>query len=231
VPAGFYRITYNPPVSSKLLSFRVDSLTVGTGGLNLGTVIPPQGHWLDITVLAQGTNAPVANANVDMIDAYTRKILVTINDVSDANGFMRIVVDKNLYDVRIAPPDPALYDSVRIAGDLRTLSDTAITVFMPRKVLAVGGRPRTMLDFASAWPNPSRGAMSFAFSGVGEGELEILDVSGRRVAMPWHGSLAGASTARWEGSDERGRPAPNGVYFARLHLGDANRTRRIVLTR
>src|SRR5207237_8808116 len=45
------------------------------------------------------------------------------------------------------------------------LSDTAITVFMPRKVLAVGGAPRTRLDFASAWPNPARGSMSFAFAG------------------------------------------------------------------
>src|SRR5207302_11299919 len=104
-------------------------------------------------------------------------------------------------------------------------------VFMPRKVLAVGGATRTRLDFSPAWPNPSRGAMSFAFAGVGEGALDILDVGGRRVASPWHGSLDGAATARWEGSDEAGRAAPNGIYFARLRLGDTTRVRRIVLAR
>src|SRR5262249_29708103 len=114
VPTGFYRLTVNPPVASKCLSFRMDSLTVGTAGRNMGTIVAPAGHWLDVTVLAQGTNAPVAGANIDMIDAITRKILVTIDDVTLANGTTRIVVDNRKYDVRIAPPDPALYDTLRI---------------------------------------------------------------------------------------------------------------------
>ena len=156
---------------------------------------------------------------------------MTINDITDAAGFMRIVVDQEKYDVRIAPPDAALYDTLHVIGDLRTLSDTAITVFMPRKVLAVGSRPETRLDFSPAWPNPSRGGASFAFAGTGAGDLQVLDVAGRRVAMPWHGTLAGERTARWAGSDDAGRAVPNGVYFARLRVGDATRVRRIVLSR
>jgi hypothetical protein len=73
--------------------------------------------------------------------------------------------------------------------------------------------------------------MSFAFSGVGEGELDVLDVTGRRVAQPWHGTIAGAANAIWSGSDGEGRMAANGVYFARLRVGDVVRTRRIVLAR
>ena len=230
VPSGFYRLTINPPVATKCLSFRRDSLTVGAAGLNLGTVTAPFGHWLDVTVLEQGTNAPIAGANIDMIDAITRKILVTIDDVTLANGATRIVVDNRKYDVRIAPPSTALYDTLHIIGDLRTLSDTAITVFMPRKVLAVGGTPRTRLEFASAWPNPARGGMSFAFAGEGEGVLDIVDVAGRRVATPWHGSIAGERTARWEGVDDAGRTVANGVYFARLRIGDASRVRRVVVS-
>ena len=101
---------------------------------------------------------------------------------------------------------------------------------MPRKgVLAVGGPSASGLRLAAPWPNPTQAGVNFAFAGQGAGELEILDVTGRRVATPWRGQLAGERTARWEGTDDQGRGVPNGMYFARLKAGAERSVRRIAI--
>jgi hypothetical protein len=58
-------------------------------------------------------------------------------------------------------------------------------------------------------PNPSAGPIVIeAAAGV---QIEVFDVSGRRVAR-----LGGsAEGARWDGRDETGRPAPSGIYYCR----------------
>ena len=229
VPSGTFRLTINPPVATKLLSMRMNNITVGTTNLNLGTITCVQGHWLDVTVLAQGTNVPVEGANIDMISIATKIPLVTIDDVTLANGSTRIVIDSDYYTVKISPPSAA-YDTAYVMGGFRTLGDSAITVFMPRKgVLAVGGPAASGLRLATPWPNPARAGVNFAFAGQGAGELEILDISGRRVATPWRGQLGGEQTARWEGTDDQGREVPNGMYFARLRAGTDRSVRRIAI--
>ena len=55
----------------------------------------------------------------------------------------------------------------------------------------VGGSKHAFA-LASAWPNPSRGAVNFAFSlaASGHAELAVYDLSGRRVATPAQGEFA-----------------------------------------
>ena len=228
VPSGTERLTINPVVASKLLPIRLDNIVVGASGANLGTLTCQQGHWIDVTLVAEGTGVPIQGGNIDLINKATLVPLITIDDVTGANGTTRIVSDNSLYTLRVAPPSAA-YDTAVVAT-FRTLQDTAVTVVMPRHgVAGVGPGVAGRLRFASPWPNPSRNAVQFAFSGTGEGELAIVDVQGRRVATPWRGALDGSRAASWPARDESGRAVPDGIYFAILTAGGERSVHRIVV--
>jgi len=230
VGAGTYRVTINPPVATRCLPVRLNNVAVGSSSVNLGTVACPAGHWLDVTVIRGDNGLPVAGANIDLDDVETGTKLITIDDVTNTSGFARIVSDQRYYQVRVVPPDASL-DTAFVVGGLRTLSDTAITVVMyPTGVLAVDGPAVPALRLAAPWPNPARAGVRLAFSGRGDGELEILDLAGRRVTTAWRGALAGEATASWDGRDDAGRRVPDGVYFARLRIGGERSVRRVVVT-
>jgi hypothetical protein len=76
-------------------------------------------------------------------------------------------------------------------------------------------------------PNPSRGAFALRFVLAGEGtaEMDVLDISGRRVLHEKLGTLA-AGAHEWRMS---GEALPPGVYLARLTQGGASRTARVVV--
>ena len=230
VASGNYRITLNPPVVTKCLPVRINNFVVGAGPLNLGNIPCPKGHWLDVNVVEQGTGLPLAGVNLDLENLDTGLKLITVGDVTDATGFARLVCDNAYYKLK-GIPTSATHDTAWTIGGMRTLTDTSLTLVMPRKgILGVGGSRVSTLRMASPWPNPSRAGMNFAFAGQGRGRLDIVDVTGRLVATPWQGELAGEQTARWTGSDAQGRPVPDGIYFARLHAGPEDSVRRIVIT-
>jgi hypothetical protein len=229
VAQGTYRVTINPPVATKLLPLRAENVSVGPVGTNMGTLSCLTGHWIDVHVVEAGTGLPVGGANIDLINLQTGDRLITIDDVTAANGFTRIVSDNALYHVKISPPNTN-YDTAYVAGAFRTTQDTVITVVMPKHgTLGVGTPQPGALELASPWPNPARGAVRFAFAGHGEGELSIVDVSGRLVATPWRGTLDGGSAAGWEGRDGAGHVVPNGVYFAILRVDGGRSVRRVVI--
>lgn len=230
VGSGNYRFTVQPPVATKLLPVRLLNINVGASAVNLGNIVCPQGHWLDVSVLEAGTNLPIAGANIDLDNLETGTKLITIDDVTGPSGIARIVSDQSLYRVKVSPPSAA-YDTAYVVGAFRSLSDTSVTVFMRKKtgILGVGDRGPAAIRMAAPWPNPARNGTRFAFSGHGSGELEIVDVTGRRVATPWQGPIDGEQTAQWTGSDDTGRSVPNGIYFARLRIGSETSSRRIVI--
>jgi hypothetical protein len=68
-------------------------------------------------------------------------------------------------------------------------------------------------------PNPSRGptTIQFGLAQGGEVNLELFDVSGRRIQTLVSSVLTpGPHTATWNGRDRNGNPVENGVYFVRL---------------
>jgi len=229
VPSGTEMVTINPPVATKLIPVRLNGVVVGSNNVNLGNVSCPIGHWVDITVVTEGTGVPVPNANIDLINLTTGAKLLTVGDVTAANGFARIVSDNAGYRLRISPPD-ASHDTAEVIGPFRTLQDTVVTVIMPRKgVLGVGPSVAGGLRLANPWPSPARGTVHFSFSGTGEGELSIVDVLGRRVATPWRGLIGQDGTAAWPARDEGARAVPDGVYFAILCSGGERSVRRLVI--
>lgn len=83
-----------------------------------------------------------------------------------------------------------------------------------------------------AGANPFHGAVRLACSvapgASGHARLEILDVEGRRVATLLEGGATGRYQFDWSGRDAFGRPAPCGIYLARLTAGNEQRTVRVV---
>jgi hypothetical protein len=109
-------------------------------------------------------------------------------------------------------------------------------LLQPNSVVGVGdpvtATPPLRLDFVS--PVPARGGASLAFTlpAAGPATLDLLDVSGRRVARLADGAFeAGRHVARWDGRDERGQAVASGVYFARLVSPAGSAVRRLPVLR
>ncbi|MFH1278150.1 MAG: FlgD immunoglobulin-like domain containing protein [Candidatus Eisenbacteria bacterium] len=83
-------------------------------------------------------------------------------------------------------------------------------------------------------PNPFNGTVLFTFEIRDRHEVraEMYDSAGRHVATLANGTFPpGEHDAVWDGRDERGRPAPAGVYFARIDSGRKVITKKAVLVR
>lgn len=111
---------------------------------------------------------------------------------------------------------------------------TAAFVIAPSALDAASGGSEWALALDAPWPNPSRGAVTFALTlpVTNAVRLEILDVSGRRVRTLRHGALAaGRHVFAFDGRNESGSPLPPGSYFARVRTAAGERTRAFVLAR
>ena len=101
----------------------------------------------------------------------------------------------------------------------------------------VGAPPRpgvSALALSRPQPNPFHAltTLRFALPAAAPATLEVLDVTGQRVATLWSGDTpAGEHVARWDGRDAAGALRPAGVYFVRLATLGAVRTQRLVLVR
>ena len=83
-------------------------------------------------------------------------------------------------------------------------------------------------------PNPCNPAawLTCEMTARAEVTLDIVDAGGRLVRRLWTGSLGpGSHRFRWDGRTERGRPAPAGVYMARLDTDGVRQGRKLTLVR
>jgi len=88
-------------------------------------------------------------------------------------------------------------------------------------------------EFA-ARPNPFRDVadLELRLPRATHVRLEVIDLSGRRVASLFEGSLgAGTHTHGWDGLDRGGNPVGLGLYFVRADAGAATVTRKLVRAR
>jgi len=111
-------------------------------------------------------------------------------------------------------------------------ADTSDAVFAILAATGVGRDPATTFAFAPVFPNPMRGAGSFAFALPREAHvrLSVLDVQGREVLVLADGTRpAGWHTLAWRNGERATLGA--GLYFARLQAGGRTFTQRFVLAR
>ena len=105
---------------------------------------------------------------------------------------------------------------------------TAPFVIAPVSLDAATGGDAMAFAMAAPWPNPSRGATTFAFTlpSTGAVSLEILDVSGRRVRTLLAATRlpAGTHTLALERTG-----LPPGTYYVRLRAAGAAAVRPVVI--
>jgi hypothetical protein len=81
-------------------------------------------------------------------------------------------------------------------------------------------------------PNPALGrcVLQFSLAAPAQGSLTLFDASGRKIRTLESGEFArGVHAPRWDGRDDAGRSAPEGIYFAKLRVGSEVQTRRFAL--
>ena len=100
--------------------------------------------------------------------------------------------------------------------------------------LGVGeGGPRLTGGLEAA-PNPfgARTVLSFQLARTGSVSLSIIGVDGRSVRkVPATMYAPGAHSFTWDGTDDAGRPAAPGVYFAVIRTPDGESTTRLARLR
>ncbi|MBD3220891.1 T9SS type A sorting domain-containing protein, partial [bacterium] len=92
--------------------------------------------------------------------------------------------------------------------------------------------PPAAVAHLGAAPNPFNPVtqLSFELLEAQLVSLTILDARGRQVAVLARGERpAGRHTATWNGRDQRGRPVPAGIYFARLDSEGGQTIRKLAL--
>ena len=129
------------------------------------------------------------------------------------------------------------YDFViHSASDPGEVDSFHLTLYAGEAAVGAGGSavlPATG-GLHSNYPNPFARETQFHYDLVQPSnvDLRIYDVSGRLVrALEGGVKEAGRHTARWDGVDELGRPAPSGAYFYHLTAGNTRSARRMVLLR
>ena len=113
-------------------------------------------------------------------------------------------------------------------------NESAFTTITPSGVLGAGAIVPRELAFAIASQNPAPGSVTFRLSLPSESNvrLALFDAMGRRVRVLASGTLpAGDQTLRWDGTDDGGRAAPSGLYFARFDGVGRTLVRRLVIER
>ena len=108
------------------------------------------------------------------------------------------------------------------------------TVTAPDVTTPVQDVPAPAVLALAAAPNPFNPMTTLRFSAAraGRAVVEIYDVRGGLVAVPWRGDVAaGEQAVRWDGRDHDGRALPSGIYVARVTVGGAVGTAKLALAR
>jgi hypothetical protein len=131
-------------------------------------------------------------------------------------------------------PGTWYYFAIRTVDDAGNWSVISNVVHAQASYPVGVGEGLAELDFSNPFPNPARGAASFALSlpAAGAVDVQAYDVTGRHVRTLMDGSQpAGHQTLVWDLRDDGGRPLGAGVYLVRARLGDRTFVRRVLVGR
>ncbi len=133
------------------------------------------------------------------------------------------------YPVRAAVLNCSVYIADQILGLLIVPAQMT-----PSDAPAPGSLAEIRGPALTAFPNPLQtgSRLSFDLSSTRTGELQILDVGGRRVRELLRGEIsAGHHVVPWDGRDDDGRRVASGTYFLRLGWRGGAACDRLVVIR
>src|SRR5262249_38715767 len=140
------------------------------------------------------------------------------------------------------PGYPAIYDGARVTSEIVPFSDARIVMRDSVPDLPHGGGTSdappaavTRVRLEQNLPNPFNPSteIQFTVTQLGDVELAVFDVAGRRVRTLLRSRVPGGVPyrVRWDGTDEAGVAQPSGVYVYRLETPGDTQTRKMVLVR
>ncbi len=163
----------------------------------------------------------------------------TLGDI-DSDGNTEILVasdDGNVYVFDL----PALWNSANgqwpmFRHDLRRTGNFGVSQDFSLAGSAPSGQAGLRTIFCPVQPNPFRGTATLSYSLAAKFRvaLQVFDPTGREVRMLLNAEQnAGNYTLRWDGRDEHGALAPEGIYFCRMSVPETGFTasRKLMLTR
>jgi hypothetical protein len=188
--------------------------------LLFGVIDPGDTVYADFTI---------ANAGGDTLRGTISEVCDDYHVTSGAGPFALAGGEDIVVTVRFAPGGTGWSDCV-----VETGSPICPDVFCR------GAVPTGVADRAPAfvlhpnYPNPFSQATVIAYElhRASDVRLEIFDIAGRRVRTIVERRMApGTYQQPWDGRDARGRIVASGIYFYRLHVGEAVLTRKLVVVR
>jgi hypothetical protein len=153
----------------------------------------------------------------------------------EADAAVDTVVNGTL--VKIPIPNIGLYYWGVMAFDTQGYSAWAEQTFSIQFTTGVESRESGIplrFDVGPNYPNPFNPSTRFEFQLPRDARvrLEIYDVLGSAVrSFPEQVQRAGFHQIAWDGKNDKGQPAPSGVYYARVRLEDRVFIRKLTLTR
>ena len=230
---------YSPRVaflnSYRALRYRdVSGKFVQKGYCFAGCATPSwDGRWLEHISLANQDSFSVSQIYPDTLPPGT--IIVRGSGPESSAGWVSPLAPAGLRDTDVTTRMMIAFST--LASDTTALDSLwaffnaggSWTVDVPAAPAAAGARPRLAVS-----PNPAAGPAQLAWTlpAAGRVTLEVLDVTGRRVAALFEGeAVAGPHALRWDGRGSDGRAVPPGVYLARLVTPGAVATTRLVRVR
>jgi hypothetical protein len=163
---------------------------------------------------------------------------ILVNDYLFCNA-IALTGPGHLYQLHFRASSSAQLTSISIrratfynAGVLVTPVQTSgASLQIPTNVGVGDGAPVT--HTLRVEPNPAHGRMQLVIDdgATGAVQADILDLQGRLVRSLGSATLGPRARLDWDGADRDGKPAPGGLYLARIQRGGKVQTSRFILLR
>jgi len=168
----------------------------------------------------------------------TLSAVVNVSYSTHAGVYYTIPLDSNNDAVFQVPYDlDGVYSVGFVVGNAaKTGTNMSYSVDIEQVDAVVNGVGDEVPSFTIAgnYPNPFNPstAIKFNLSGAAATQLDIFDLSGRKVRTLVQANLgAGEHTVRWNGQDDSGRSLASGTYLAKLRSGEQVTTHKLVLAK
>jgi len=136
------------------------------------------------------------------------------------------------WTVPIGASDSVLVRVSALDAALNVAADESDSLFEIYSLISVAAAARPGFALAPPAPNPTRGGtqLRFRLPEAGEVTVDIVGIKGEIVWRQRLGRLpAGDHAVAWGGTATGGRPAPAGLYFARVTSRFGTRSAKLLL--